>query len=156
MARYISKKKVNPKSSNNLNDFDSIGNAVWNFLSSVYQSSWDSLYADNKSKSLREKILAKLTPRVVPLISNKSIKNPTLITINKAPPPPPLLAKTKKEINIISKFFLSNKSMVENNVNGNTNNSGKSYAQTTKTSNKMSDVLKIKDMFSSLNAQKVD
>ena len=36
MARYISNKKVNPKSSNNLNDFDGIGDTVWNFLSSVY------------------------------------------------------------------------------------------------------------------------
>ena len=100
--------------------------------------------------------MAKLTPRVVPSTSNKSIKNPTPVTINKASPLPSLLAKTKKEVNVISKFFLPNKPMVENNINGNTNNSGKSYAQTTKTSNKTSDVLKIKDMFSSLNAQKVD
>ena len=46
--------------------------------------------------------------------------------------------------------------MVENNINSNTINSGKSYTQATKTSNKMSDVLKIKDMFPSFNAQKVD
>ena len=100
--------------------------------------------------------MAKLTSRVVPSTSNKSIKNPTPVTINKAPLPPPLPAKTKKEVNAISKFFSPNKPIVENNVNGNTNNSGKSYAQATKTSNKMSDVLKIKDMFPSLNAQKVD
>ena len=156
MVRYIFNKKVNPKSSNNLNDFDGIGNVVWNFLSSVYQSSWDSLYTDNKSKSLREKILDKLTPRVVPLTSNKPTKNPTPVTINKAPPPPPLLVKTKKEINTISKFFLPNKPMVKNNINSNTINSSKSYAQATKMSNKTSDVLKIKDMFPSLNAQKVD
>ena len=156
MVRYIFNKKVNSKSSNNLNDFDGIGDMVWNFLSSVYQSSWDSLYTDNKSKSLREKILDKPTPRVVPSMSNKPTKNPTLVTINKAPPPPPLLAKTKKEINTISKFFLSNKLMVKNNVNSNTINSDKSYTQATKTSNKTLDVLKIKDMFPSLNAQKVD
>jgi len=156
MVRYISNKKVNPKSSNDLNDFDDIGDVVWNFLSSVYQSSWDFLYTNNRSKSLREKILAKLTPRVVPSTSNKSIKNPTPVTINKAPPLSPLLAKTKKEVNVISKYFLPNKPMVENNGNGNTNNSGKSYAQTTKMSNKTSEVLKIKGMFPSLNAQKVD
>ena len=39
MARYISNKKVNPKSFNDLNDFDGIGDVVWNFLSSIYQSS---------------------------------------------------------------------------------------------------------------------
>ena len=38
MARYISNKKVNPKTANNLKDFDGTGNTVWNFISSVYQS----------------------------------------------------------------------------------------------------------------------
>jgi len=156
MAKYIFNKKVNPKLSNDLNDFDGIGNAVWNFLSSVYQSSWNSLYTDNHSKSLREKILAKLTPRVVPSSSSKTIKNPNLVTINKALPPPPLPAKTKKEVNIISKYFLPNKPLVNNNVNGNSNNSGKSYAQATKLSNNTLEVLKIKETFPSLNAQKVD
>jgi len=156
MAKYISNKKVNPKSSNDLNDFDGIGDAVWNFLSSVYQSSWDSLYTDNHSKSLREKILAKLTPRVVPSSSSKTIKNPNLVTINKALPLPPLPAKTKKEVNIISKYFLPNKPLVNNNINGKSNNFSKSYTQTTKTSYNTSEVLKIKEMFPSLNAQKVD
>ena len=156
IAKYIFNKKVNPKSSNDLNDFDGISDAVWNFLSSVYQSSWDSLYTDNCSKSLREKISAKLTPRVVPSSSSKTIKNLNLVTINKAPPPPPLPAKTKKEVNIISKYFLPNKPSVNNNINGNSNNSGKSYTQATKTSNNTLEVLKIKEMFPSLNAQKVD
>jgi len=39
MAKYIFNKKVNPKLSNDLNDFDGIGDVVWNFLSSVYESS---------------------------------------------------------------------------------------------------------------------
>ena len=38
IARYISNKKVNPKTANDLKDFDGIGDAVWNFLFSVYQS----------------------------------------------------------------------------------------------------------------------
>jgi len=90
------------------------------------------------------------------LLTHKSTKNPNLVTINKVPPLPPLLAKTKKEVIVISKYFLSNKPMVENKVQGNINNSGKSYAQATKTSNNMSEVLKIKEMFPSLNAQKID
>jgi len=156
MAKYISNKKVNPKSSNDLEDFNGIGDAVWNFLSSIYQSSWDSLYTDNRSKSLREKILAKLTPRVVPPTANKTTKIPNPITINKAPPPPPLPAKSKKEVNIISKYFLPNKPSVNSKDNGNSNNSDKSYTQTTKMSTNTSEVLKIKEMFPSLSAQKVD
>jgi len=46
--------------------------------------------------------------------------------------------------------------LVNNNVNGNSNNSGKSYAQATKTFNNTLEVLKIKEMFPFLNAQNVD
>ena len=116
MVRYISNKKVNLKSSNDLNDFDGIGDMVWNFLSSIYQSSWDSLYTDNRSKTLRKKISSKLTPRVVSLPTHKSTKNPNLVTINKVPLPPPFPAKTKKEVNVIFKYFLPNKPTVENKV----------------------------------------
>ena len=156
MVKYISNKKVNPKSSNDLEDFNSISDMVWNFLSSVYQSSWDSLYTDNHSKSLREKISAKLTPKVVPLTTNKTTKNPNPVTINKAPPLSSLLAKSKKKVNIISKYFLPNKPSVNNNVNSNSNNLGKSYAQAIKLSTNTSEVLKIKETFPSLNTQKVD
>ena len=152
MAKYISNKKVNPKMSNDLEDFNSIGDTVWNFLSSVYQSSWDSLYTDNRSKSLREKISAKLTPRAVSLTTNKTIKTPNLVTINKAPPPPPLLAKSKKEVNTISKYFVPNKPLVNSKDNDNSINLGKSYAQATKTSTNTLEVLKIKETFPSLNA----
>ena len=151
MAKYISNKKVNPKMSNDLEDFNSIGDTVWNFLSSVYQSSWDSLYTDNHFKSLREKISAKLTPRAVSLTTNKTIKTPNLVTINKAPPPPPLLAKSKKKVNTISKYFVPNKPLVNSKDNGNSINSGKSYAQAIKTSTNMLEVLKIKETFPSLN-----
>ena len=156
MAKYISNKKVNPKLSNDLEDFNGIGDVVWNFSSSIYQSSWDSLYTDNHSKSLREKISAKLTPKVAPLTTNKSTKTPNLVTINKAPPLPPLLAKSKKEVNIISKYFLPNKPSVNSKDNSNSNNSGKSYAQATKSSTNTSEVLKIKETFPSPNAQKVN
>ena len=54
MVKYISNKKINLKTANEFKDFDGIGDVVWNFISLVYQSSWDSLYTDNKSKTLRE------------------------------------------------------------------------------------------------------
>jgi len=36
MAKYISNKQVNSLKSNDLEDFHSIGETVWNFISSVY------------------------------------------------------------------------------------------------------------------------
>ena len=68
----------------------------------------------------------------------------------------PLPAKTKKEVNIISKYFHPKKLLVENTAKGNNVNPGKSYAQASKSSVSILDVLKIKETFPSLNVQKID
>jgi len=113
MARYITNKKVNPKTANNLKNFDGISDVVWNFISLVYQSGWDSLYTDNKLKTLREKISSKFSPRIVPSLtqkSNKLVPKPTPASINKVPLLLPLPAKTAKEVNVILKYFQNKKS----------------------------------------------
>jgi len=115
MTRYISNKKVNLSKANDLLDFDSIGDSIWNFISSVYQANWDSFYTDNKATTLRAKISFKFTPRIAPN-ANKSNKNMTkhiLVTIEKIPLPPLLPAKSKKEVNVISKYFQNNKPLVK-------------------------------------------
>jgi len=38
MAKYISNKQIKPAKANDLTDFNGIGDAVWNFISSVYKS----------------------------------------------------------------------------------------------------------------------
>jgi len=38
MAKYISNKQVNSGKANELNDFDGMGNAIWNFISLVYEA----------------------------------------------------------------------------------------------------------------------
>jgi len=113
MAKYIVNKKVNPKTANNLQNFDGIGNSVWNFISTVYQAGWDSLHTDNRSKTLREKISSKFTPRITPNNAKKNSKelpNSIPISLDKVPLPPPLLAKSAKEVNAISKYFQNKKS----------------------------------------------
>ena len=127
MVRYISNKKVNPKTANNLKDFDGIGDVVWNFLSLVYQSGWDFLHTDNKSKTLKEKILSKFTPRITPSStqkSNKPVLKPVLASIDKAPPPLSLLAKMAKEVHVILKYF--------QNRNSTNNNKSKDKLKSTK------------------------
>jgi len=49
LAKYIRNKQVNGGKVNNLDDFDDIGDAIWNFISSVYEAKWDTLYTDQKS-----------------------------------------------------------------------------------------------------------
>ena len=158
MAKYIQNKQINGGKGNNLNNFDSMGDAIWNFISAVYAARWDALYTDQKTNTLRLKISSKFTLRSIQTNSNnkKELPKSVPVTINKALPLPPLPAKSKKEINIISKYFQPKKSMVDNNIQRYNVNSGKSYAQASKTSVNTSKVLKIKETFPSLNAQKID
>jgi len=158
LAKYIQNKQINGGKGNNLNNFNGMGDAIWNFILAVYAARWDALYTDQKTNTLRSKISSKFTPRSIQTNGNnkKELPKSVPVTINKAPPLPPLLAKSKKEINIISKYFQPKKFMVVNNIQGYNVNSGKSYAQASKTSVNTSEVLKIKEMFPSLNAQKID
>ena len=147
MAKYIANKQIEPSKANNLMDFVGIGDAVWNFISSVYESNWDALHTNNKSNTLRRKIAAKFTPKIQPA-SKKPAKESTKSTpasIEKIPPPIP--AKSQKEINIIFK-----------NKQTETRNPGnsKTYAQASKQSTSTSDIIKIKDMFLSIGAKKID
>ena len=161
LAKYIQGKQVDGNQANNLDDFDGMGDAIWNFISSVYGSKWDMLFTDHKSNMLRAKISVKFTPHT-PLTNGKSKKDaPKSVpaTINKAPPPPPLLAKSKKEINVISKYFKFKKpENNKRNIDNSSSNSqpNKSYAQASKTPTSTSDVLKIKESFPALNAKKID
>jgi len=160
LAKYIQNKQVDGIAANDLSDFDGMGDAIWNFISSVYGAKWDVLHTDNKLNTLRAKILSKFTPRILAPAPNSNNKKETpkstLVTINKAPPLPPLPAKSKKEINMISKYFHMKKNSVETSNPSSKPSSGKSYAQASKSSATTSEVLKIKETFPSLNAQKIN
>jgi len=105
MAKYISNKQIKLTKANDLIDFNSLGNVVWNFISSVYESNWDSFYMNNNTNTLRRKITAKFTPSVQPVPKRlaKETSKSILASIEKIPPP--ILAKSQKEINAISKYF---------------------------------------------------
>ena len=161
LAKYIQGKQVDGNKVNSIDDFDGMGDSIWNFISSVYASKWDALYTDQKTNTLRSKISSKFTPRTpVPNgNSKKESSKSVLATINKAPPPPPLPAKTKKEVNIISKYFKSKQpesSKKNNGTSSSNSQSNKSYAQASKTTPSTSDILRIKESFPSLNAKKID
>jgi len=158
LAKYIQDKQVNGNSVNDLRDFDGMGDTIWNFISSIYKSKWDALFTDQKMNTIRSKISSKFILRTLPSKGNskKDIPKSTPVTINKAPPLPPLLAKTKKEINIISKYFHPKKSLANNNDKPSNNQVGKSYAQVSKPLTSTSDILKIKETFPALNTKKID
>ena len=46
LAKFIQGKQVNGNKVNNLNNLNGMGDAIWNFISSVYASKWDTLFTD--------------------------------------------------------------------------------------------------------------
>ena len=118
----------------------------------MYQANWDLFYTDNKAITFRAKISSKFTPRITPSTnkSNKEMTKPIPVTIKKVPSPPPLPAKSKREVNVISKYFQNNNPLFE------PKKPVTSYVQALKPSANMSEVLKIKETFPALNAKKID
>jgi len=90
LAKFIQNKQVDGNSANDFSDFEGMGDAIWNFISSVYGAKCDVLHTDNKSNTLRAKISSKFTPKILAPASNgnnkKEIPKYTPVTINKAPP----------------------------------------------------------------------
>ena len=150
MAKYITNKQVEPSKANELDNFNSIGNSVWNFISSVYDTNWDVLFTDNKSSTLRKKIIDKFTLKIQPILQRKpmEVNKPTLASIERIPLPIP--AKSQKEVNIISKFFKNKKS------DNFSSSKAKSYTQASKQNISALDVVKIKETFPSIGAKKID
>jgi len=161
LAKYVQNKQVNGNTANDLNEFNGMGDAIWNFISSVYGVKWDSLHTDNRTNTLRNKISSKFTPRIPTLSPNgnnnkKEVPKSSPVTINKAPPIPPLPTKSKKEINTISKYFQTKKNSIKASNPSPKANTGKSYAQASKPAFNTSEVLKIKETFPSLNTKKIE
>ena len=150
MTKYITNKKIDSSKANDLVDLKSIGEAVWNFILSVYDVNWDMLSTDNNSTSLRRKIASKFTPRMqlTSKKTNKEIKGLSLASIERLPPP--ILAKSPKEVYEISKFFKSNK------LDKLASNNSKSYTQTSKQNTSIAEVIKIKETFPSIGAKEID
>ena len=104
------------------------------------------------------KISSKFSPRIAPPTNknNKETTKPIPVTINKVPPLPPLPVKSKREVNVISKYFQNNKPLVEAKKPAKTKKLAMSYAQAIKPSTNTSEVLKIKEAFPALNTKKID
>ena len=83
MGKYIKGKSIN-NNPNNIKNLEGIGKAVWEFLSSIYNSHWDSLYINNTNTTFRNKVSSKFTPQVPKNLNinnkGKEAVKPTLIS----------------------------------------------------------------------------
>jgi len=60
-AKYIRGKVIN-NNPNNCKDLERVGKELWEFLSSIYESHWNGLYADSSKNIFRGKVSSKFTP----------------------------------------------------------------------------------------------
>ena len=77
MGKYIRGKSID-SNPNNIKDLEGVGKVVWEFLSSIYNLYWDSLYVDNTNTIFRNKVSSKFTPRV-PKNSNIDSKDKDMV-----------------------------------------------------------------------------
>ena len=109
MGKYIKGKMINDNP-NNCKDLEKIGKELWEFLSSIYESHWDRLYTDSSKNTFRGKVSSKFTPQIPKNPSTNSKEKNKAKPMFISPVPPPILAKTPKEVNKISKYFKKNPS----------------------------------------------
>jgi len=111
---------------------------------SIYTSGWDFLYADENKNLFKQKVSFIYILKAISIKnSKKGEKSSTkLVSIERLPPS--ILAKSPKEIKVISKFFkVLNTSQAKKNLE-------KIYAQASKFISNTEEVLKIKNTFPSL------
>ena len=102
---FIKSWSVDQKCINDIPALNGFDEATWLFISSIYESSWDSLYANNKGTTFRQEVLSKFTPknnRVKPTSNSQKLKEKQAEIVKL---PPPILARLLKEVLEKSKFF---------------------------------------------------
>jgi len=99
---------------------------------------------------LRRKIATKFTPRVNLSSGKNNNKTNKPIPVNIDRIPLPILTKSQKEVNAISKYLKSNKPATD------PKKFAMLYAQASKQNTSTSEIIKIKEAFSSIDAKKID
>ena len=108
MQKFIAGKSINSDKANNLKDLNDIGKAIWEFISMVYDSHWDSLYVDNNNTTFRSKVKSKFSPQVKniqPLVSKgKEVVKPLFVLVILSLFQPNRTKKSKKFWNSLKKL----------------------------------------------------
>ena len=154
IGKYIRGKSLedNP---NNCKELEEVGKELWEFLSSIYESHWDGLYADSSNNTFKSLVSSKFTSWVPKNSSTKDKEKDKAIPMFISLVPLPILAKTLKEVNEISKYFKKNSNPHQK----------KSYANATSSStqqglliskNIVKETLKIKETFPNLLNNKIE
>jgi len=104
MRKYILGKSIKNSGANDVEDFKGMGKAMWEFISAIYDSHWDIFFVDDNNTTFRNKVKSQFSPQVIkPKASSKGKETVKPAFVSSFPPP--ILAKSQKEVNEISKYF---------------------------------------------------
>jgi len=154
MRKYMLGKAIESNGANDIEDLNGMGKALWEFISAIYNSHWDNLFMDNNKTTFRNKVKSQFSPQVSkPKVSlkGKEMVKPTFVSSLLSP----ILAKSQKEVNEISKYFKKNTKA----------SPSKSYMQASSSTKSTSsillsditrDALKIKETFPNLLNSKIN
>ena len=106
ISKYILNRFVERGKVNDFDDLNDISKVVWEFISTFYNSGWNTLHVENKV-FLRNKVVFKFTPKTIntPKLRNtKTTKKLALVSSLSSS----ILAKSLKEVRDLIKFFKKN------------------------------------------------
>lgn len=151
MADFIRAKKVKTGMINNVKELKEFGDAVFNFVLSIYKVNWNAILTDNYSNSFRNSITSKFIskikkPSVLSKAGPSKDKQAEIVRISS-----PIPTHSLKKVLEKSKFF-DRKDKKSMNINKALQKF--LYAQVAGLS--VSDILKLKDNFSNLAAKKIE
>ena len=143
-SRNVLKGKINdiPK----LKDFSE---ATWNFISSIYESGWDSVYINKNNNSFRNRISNKFTSKIPKNNFSSSFNKPKDKAVEIVRLFLSITAQPSKKVLEKSKFFGKGKKPMAT-VKTNTR---QSYTQVANP--KVTNILKLKEDFPNLPAKKI-
>ena len=150
MADFIRAKKVQQGKILDIAELQGFGEAAWSFILSICEAAWDSIPINDQNVSFRNVVSNKLASKVSKSTINMSLSKSKGKVAEIVKLPSSIPACTSKEVLEKSKFFSKgNKSRKTINTN-----IRKSFAQAT--SSNVSDILKLKEIFPSLLAKKIE
>jgi len=154
IQKYITGKSIDNDKANNVKNLNGMGKAIWEFISVVYDSHWNALYADDNNTTFRNKVKSKFSPQTkniqIPSNKGKEVVKPTFVSAIL----PPILAKSPKEVKKISKFFKKIEKPTMNKLYVQASSS--KLKSNTISSNIAMNTLKIKEAFLNLPNKKID
>ena len=106
ISKYILNRFVERGKVNDFDDLNDVGKVVWEFISTFYNSGWNTLHIENKV-FLRNKVASKFTLKTIntPKLRNtKTTKKLALVSFLSFS----ILAKSLKEVRDLTKFFKKN------------------------------------------------